>query len=85
MNGQPDERLLELEKQQRIAKVLNTLPYREREIIKMRFGLGCGYAYTLAATAKAFGITPECVRQVQVRAMRRLKQPSRTEALKDLL
>jgi len=65
-----------------VEQVLKTLTYREREIIKLRYGIGGGYAYTLAEVAKIFKVTRERVRQVEAKAMRKLQHPVRVRKLK---
>jgi len=57
----------------RILAALDGLSYRERAIVEMRFGLGDGHAYTLAETGYVFRLTRERVRQLQARALRRLR------------
>ena len=56
----------------RIAKVLKTLSYREREIIKLRYGLGDGYSYTLEEVGHIFKVTRERIRQIEAKAVRKL-------------
>jgi RNA polymerase primary sigma factor len=65
----------------RIAKVLKTLSYREREIIKLRYGLGDGYSYTLEEVGHIFRVTRERIRQIEAKAVRKLQQPSRSQEL----
>jgi RNA polymerase primary sigma factor len=65
----------------RIAKVLKTLSYREREIIKLRYGLGDGYSYTLEEVGHIFKVTRERIRQIEAKAVRKLQQPSRSQEL----
>ena len=65
----------------RIAKVLKTLSYREREIIKLRYGLGDGYRYTLEEVGHIFKVTRERIRQIEAKAVRKLQQPSRSQEL----
>jgi RNA polymerase primary sigma factor len=65
----------------RIAKVLKTLSYREREIIKLRYGLGDGYSYTLEEVGHIFKVTRERIRQIEAKAVRKLQQPSRSAEL----
>ncbi|MEN6458016.1 MAG: sigma-70 family RNA polymerase sigma factor [Thermoguttaceae bacterium] len=65
----------------RIAKVLKTLSYREREIIKLRYGLGDGYSYTLEEVGHIFKVTRERIRQIEAKAVRKLQQPSRSQDL----
>ena len=66
---------------QRINKVLKTLSYREREIIKLRYGLGDGYSYTLEEVGHIFKVTRERIRQIEAKAVRKLQQPSRSQEL----
>jgi RNA polymerase primary sigma factor len=65
----------------RINKVLKTLSYREREIIKLRYGLGDGYSYTLEEVGHIFKVTRERIRQIEAKAVRKLQQPSRSQDL----
>ena len=63
----------------RIAKVLKSLSYREREIIKLRYGLGDGYSYTLEEVGHIFKVTRERIRQIEAKAVRKLQAPARSE------
>ena len=65
----------------RIAEVLSALDYREREIIRLRFGLADGYAYTLEDVGKIFSITRERVRQIETKAIHALQHPTRARQL----
>ncbi len=65
----------------RINHVLKTLSYREREIIKLRYGLGDGYSYTLEEVGHIFKVTRERIRQIEAKAVRKLQQPSRSQDL----
>ena len=65
----------------RIAGVLGSLSYREREIIKLRYGLGDGYSYTLEEVGHIFKVTRERIRQIEAKAVRKLQQPSRSQDL----
>lgn len=65
----------------RIDEVLKTLTYREREIIKLRYGLGDGYTYTLEEVGRIFKVTRERVRQVEAKAIRKLQHPVRCRRL----
>ncbi|MBN1590741.1 MAG: sigma-70 family RNA polymerase sigma factor [Pirellulales bacterium] len=65
----------------RISRVLKTLSYREREIIKLRYGLGDGYSYTLEEVGHIFKVTRERIRQIEAKAVRKLQQPSRSQDL----
>ncbi len=66
---------------QRIEAVLKTLTYREREIIKLRYGIGDGYTYTLEEVGRIFKVTRERVRQVEAKAIRKLQHPVRSRKL----
>jgi len=65
----------------RIENVLSTLTFREREIIKLRYGLGDGYSYTLEEVGHIFKVTRERIRQIEAKAVRKLQQPSRSQEL----
>jgi len=65
----------------RIADVLGTLEYREREILRLRYGLADGYAYTLEEVGKIFSVTRERVRQIETKAVRTLQHPIRARKL----
>ena len=66
---------------QRIEHVLKSLTYREREIIKLRYGIGDGYTYTLEEVGRIFKVTRERVRQVEAKAIRKLQHPVRARKL----
>ncbi len=65
----------------RINDVLKTLTYREREILKLRYGIGDGYTYTLEEVGRIFKVTRERVRQVESKALRKLQHPVRRQRL----
>ena len=65
----------------RIADVLGALNYREREIIRLRYGLTDGYSYTLEEVGKIFSVTRERVRQIEAKAVRKLQHPVRSHKL----
>ena len=69
----------------KIESVLKTLTYREREIIKLRYGLGDGYTYTLEEVGRIFKVTRERVRQIEAKAVRKLQHPVRSKQLKGFL
>jgi RNA polymerase primary sigma factor len=69
----------------RIAEVLAELEYREREILRLRFGLADGYAYTLEEVGKIFSVTRERVRQIETKALRTLQHPARARQLAGFL
>ena len=64
-----------------IEQVLKTLTYREREIIKLRYGLGDGYCYTLEELGRIFKVTRERIRQIEDKALRKLRHPLRQRTL----
>ena len=70
---------------QRISDVLKTLTYREREILKLRYGIGDGYIYTLEEVGRIFKVTRERVRQVEAKAIRKLQHPVRRQRLASFL
>ncbi len=69
----------------KIDVVLKTLTYREREIIKLRYGLGDGYTYTLEEVGRIFKVTRERVRQIEAKAVRKLQHPVRSRQLQGFL
>ncbi|GHU08737.1 RNA polymerase sigma factor RpoD [Spirochaetia bacterium] len=66
---------------EQIAGVLSTLPQREQEILRMRFGLDDGYSLTLEEVSLHFNVTRERIRQIEVKALRRLRHPKRSRKL----
>jgi len=70
---------------EKLETVLNTLAYREREIIKLRYGLGDGYTYTLEEVGRIFKVTRERVRQIEAKAVRKLQHPIRARKLEGFL
>jgi RNA polymerase primary sigma factor len=70
---------------ERVDLVLKTLSYREREIIKLRYGIGDGYTYTLEEVGRIFKVTRERVRQVEAKAIRKLQHPIRARKLEGFL
>ncbi|HVU88752.1 MAG TPA: RNA polymerase sigma factor RpoD [Pirellulales bacterium] len=69
----------------RIENLLKTLTYREREIIRLRYGLGDGYTYTLEEVGRIFKVTRERVRQIEAKAVRKLQHPVRSKQLEGFL
>ena len=70
---------------EQIRSVLNTLPPREQEVLKMRFGLDDGYNLTLEEVGLTFNVTRELIRQIEAKALRRLRHPRRASGLRDFL
>jgi RNA polymerase primary sigma factor len=71
--------------QETLSGVLSTLPAREQEVLKMRFGLEDGYSLTLEEVGLYFNVTRERIRQIEAKALRRLRHPKRSRRLKDYL
>ncbi|GHT64220.1 RNA polymerase sigma factor RpoD [Spirochaetia bacterium] len=71
--------------QEQLSGVLSTLPVREQEVLKMRFGLDDGYSLTLEEVGLYFNVTRERIRQIEAKALRRLRHPKRSRKLKDYL
>ncbi|HOD14184.1 MAG TPA: RNA polymerase sigma factor RpoD [Spirochaetota bacterium] len=70
---------------EQINTVLSTLPAREQKVIRMRFGLDDGYSHTLEEVGYVFKVTRERIRQIEAKALRRLRHPTRARKLKDYL
>jgi RNA polymerase primary sigma factor len=70
---------------EQIRQVLHTLPAREQKVIRMRFGLDDGYAQTLEEVGYQFKVTRERIRQIEAKALRRLRHPSRSKKLRDYI
>ncbi len=79
-----DAAAYELLKEQ-LEDVLDTLTEREENVLRLRFGIGDGRARTLEEVGKAFGVTRERIRQIEAKALRKLRHPSRSKRLKDFL
>jgi RNA polymerase primary sigma factor len=73
------------ELRQRILDVLDTLTHREREILKLRYGIGNTHTYTLEEIGRIFKVTRERVRQIENKALKKLRNPTRSQSLSDLL
>ncbi len=71
--------------QEQLQDVLYTLPPREQEVLKMRFGLEDGYSLTLEEVGLYFNVTRERIRQIEAKALRRLRHPKRSRRLKDYI
>ena len=69
--------------QEKVEEVLSTLSPREACILRMRFGLPNGHAHTLEQVGRKFGLTRERIRQIEGKALRRLRHPRRARMLKE--
>jgi len=69
----------------KVEHVLKSLTYREREIIKLRYGLGDGFAYTLEQTGEIFKLTRERIRQIESKALKKLQHPLRSRHLEEFV
>ena len=88
----PDERSLSPEEyttneilKEEIKSVLSTLQPREQQVLELRFGLIDGTSYTLEEVGKRFNVTRERIRQIEAKALRKLRHPSRAKKLKDFM
>jgi hypothetical protein len=79
----PKRRFLSLKEQ--TDALLKTLTPREERVIKMRFGIGDGSEHTLEEVGQSFQVTRERIRQIEAKALRRLRHPSRSRKLKAFL
>ena len=70
---------------EQVAAVLGSLTGRERRVLQLRFGLEDGRARTLEEVGKEFNVTRERIRQIEAKALRKLRHPSRSRKLKDYL
>jgi RNA polymerase primary sigma factor len=70
---------------EQIGEVLATMTPREQKVLELRFGLEDGRARTLEEVGHAFGVTRERIRQIEAKALRKLRHPSRAKQLKDFL
>ena len=70
---------------EQLESVLDTLTERERDVLKLRFGLDDGYQRTLEEVGHIFKVTRERIRQIEAKALKKLKHPSRSRKLRDYL
>jgi RNA polymerase primary sigma factor len=83
--ARPDKAACHEMLREKIEGLLKTLTYREREIIRLRYGLGDGYTYTLEEVGRIFKVTRERVRQIEAKAVRKLQHPVRSQQLAGFL
>jgi RNA polymerase primary sigma factor len=81
----PADAVINLNLRAQTAQVLKSLTPREEKVIKMRFGLEDGSEHTLEEVGQSFAVTRERIRQIEAKALRKLRHPSRSRALKDYL
>jgi RNA polymerase primary sigma factor len=70
---------------QRIEEAMDALNYRDREILRLRYGLADGYTYTLEEVGNIFSVTRERIRQIESKAIRKLQQQNRSSSLASFL
>ena len=70
---------------EQLVEVLSTLTPREEQVLRLRFGLDDGHPRTLEEVGKEFDVTRERIRQIESKALRKLRHPSRSKKLKDFL
>jgi len=81
----PASSAIDFLRKQEVTKVLSTLSDREAKIIKLRFGIDTGYPRTLEEVGRMFKVTRERVRQIEAKAVRKLRHPSRSKLLRDYM
>lgn len=81
----PDEAVINVNLKDQTAHALHTLSAREEKVVKMRFGLEDGSEHTLEEVGRSFAVTRERIRQIEAKALRKLRHPSRSLQLKVLL
>ncbi len=70
---------------EQLNEVLSTLTYREKRVLELRFGIATGHPHTLEEVGKEFGVTRERIRQIEAKALRKLRYPTRSKKLRDYL
>ena len=81
----PSDAVINLNLKEQTSSVLKTLTPREEKVIKMRFGLDDGSEHTLEEVGQSFAVTRERIRQIEAKALRKLKHPSRSRKLRSFL
>lgn len=81
----PELQVISRDRKEQINEILRTLTPREEQVLRLRFGLNDGHEHTLEEVGKAFNVTRERIRQIESKALRKLKHPSRAKKLKIFL
>lgn len=81
-NLSPDDRVIDLNLTEHLDQILSTLNPREEQVLRMRFGIGDGADYTLEEVGEHFQVTRERIRQIEAKALKKLRHPSRSKILK---
>ena len=81
----PSDAVININLKEQTASVLQTLTSREEQVIRMRFGIGDGSEHTLEEVGQRFSVTRERIRQIEAKALRKLRHPSRSRKLKAFL
>jgi RNA polymerase primary sigma factor len=81
----PSESVIKLNLKEQCGRVLHTLTPREEKVLRMRFGVGDGSEHTLEEVGKKFAVTRERIRQIEAKALRKLRHPSRSRKLKSFI
>jgi RNA polymerase primary sigma factor len=84
-NAEPSEGAQDFLRHREVERALSTLSEREAQIIRLRFGIGTGYPRTLEELGRIFNVTRERVRQIEAKAIRKLRHPSRSRVLKEYM
>jgi RNA polymerase primary sigma factor len=82
---EPDDAASQQLLREQLRNILNSLNHRERQVLEMRFGLRDGQSHTLEEVGQAFGVTRERIRQIEAKALRKLRHPLRSRKLRDYL
>jgi RNA polymerase primary sigma factor len=78
----PAKAALDVDLKEQTANVLHTLSAREEKVVRMRFGLEDGLEHTLGEVGRSFAVTRERIRQIEAKALRKLRYPSRSDKLR---